>query len=136
MRVLFSLLVLSGLLLAEPLVVITHPQSPIEELSAAQLKLIYLKQRRYWDGVKLEPINLAPNDELRRAFENNILKMSHSQLKNYWLKQHYRGLRPPYPVGSVQSALMFVQKVKGAIAYIPESQLREDVKVLYREPES
>ncbi len=133
MKALSVMLVLLSALNAEPFVLVTHPDSPIESLDESQVKMIYLKQRRYWEGVKLKPINLAAESDVRHSFEKNILKMSHAQLESYWLKQHYKGLRPPYRVESVQSLLMFIQKVEGAIGYIPISSVNDEVKVIYKE---
>ena len=48
------------------------------------------------------------------------------------MKQHYQGHRPPYRVESVKSMILFVKKVKGAIGYIPQSQVNKEVKVIYR----
>lgn len=95
--------------------------------------MIYLKQRRYWKSVKLVPINLPPDSKLRKYVEKNLLKMDHFQLESYWLRQHYKGVRPPYRVESIESVIRFVKKVKGAIGYIPLSKLDKDLKVLYKE---
>lgn len=124
----FSLLALS----AESFVVITHPSSPIEKLTKSQLKAIYLKQRRFWGDTKLTTLNLPPEDHLRKAFENNVLKMDQDQLDSYWMKQHYKGHRPPYRVESVKSMIMFVKKVEGAIGYIPQSAVTDEIKVIYK----
>jgi ABC-type phosphate transport system substrate-binding protein len=136
MRVLTLLILASMTLLsAEPFVLVTHPQSPIETLSDTEVMAIYLKQRRYWNGLKLEPLQLPPENELRQAFEKRVLDMTSAQLENYWLKQHYKGLRPPYRVESIESLLLFVKKVEGAIGYIPLSSVDQGVKVIYREAE-
>lgn len=132
-RIALILLLLLSTLKAEPFVLVTNPKSPIDSLSKSQVRMIYLKQRRYWKSIKLVPINLPPESELRKHFEKSLLKMHHSQLENYWIRQHYKGLRPPYRVESVESVKMFVKKVEGAIGYIPLSKLDKDLKVLYEE---
>lgn len=116
---------------AESYVVITHPKTPLDSLTQWELKAIYLKQRRFWKDTKLTTLNLPPDHPLRKEFENDILQMPKRELDQYWMKQHYKGYRPPYRVESVQSMLMFVQKVEGAIGYIPKSALNSDVKVIY-----
>lgn len=123
-------------LLAEPWVLVTHPQSPIQTLTKSQVKMIYLKQRRYWEGTKLEALNLPPSNLLRQAFEKSVLTLRPTQIKQHWMKQHYKGYRPPYRVESVASVLLFVKKVVGALGYIPLSKVTGDVKVIYKGQES
>jgi len=118
-------------LAAEPYVVITHPQSAIDTLSKSQLRMIYLKKRRFWNDTKLVALNLPPKHMLRQTFEEDILQMNHSQLDDYWIREHYKGHRPPYRVESLKSMLLFVKKVKGAIGYIPASKVDAGVKVIY-----
>ena len=124
----FSLLVIH----AESFVLVTHPGSPIKNLTKSQAKAIYLKQRRFWGDTKLTTLNLPPEHPLRKAFESEIREMTQEELDSYWMKQHYKGHRPPYRVESVQSMLMFVKKVEGAIGYIPQSAVTDDIKVIYK----
>ncbi|MDM5271584.1 hypothetical protein PGH07_05305 [Sulfurovum sp. zt1-1] len=124
----FSLLILHG----ESFVLVTHPKSPIKNLTKSQAKSIYLKERRFWGDTKLTTLNLPPDNPLRKAFESDVLEMTPGELDSYWMKQHYRGHRPPYRVESVQSILMFVKKVEGAIGYIPQRAVTDDVKVIYK----
>lgn len=127
---------MSMILNAEKFVLVTHLKSPINTLTASEARMIYLKKRRFWDDVKLVAINLPPQNSLRKHFENQILKMNSSQLDNYWIKQHYRGQRPPYRVESVESMILFIKKVEGAIGYIPVSKVDQDLKVIYEDGES
>lgn len=118
-------------LYAEPFVIITHPQSPIDTLSKSQARMIYLKKRRFWGETKLIALNLPPKNPLRQTFEHEILKMNEAQLDKYWIRAHYQGQRPPYRVEYLKSMLLFVKKVKGAVGYIPPSQVDSEVKVIY-----
>jgi hypothetical protein len=85
--------------------------------------------------VKLVALNLPPQDPLRKTFEHEILDMSSAQLDSYWIKQHYKGYRPPYRVESIASMILFIKKVEGAIGYIPLSKLDQDLKVIYEDGE-
>lgn len=116
---------------AEQFVLVANPKNPINSLTRPQAKAIYLKQRRFWGDMKLTTLNLPPDHALRRTFEKDVLKMTQNELDQYWMKQHYKGYRPPYRVESVQSMLMFVKKVEGAIGYIPKSAVDKEVKVIY-----
>ncbi len=122
---------LIGVLVAEPFVLVTHPKSPISKLTKGEAKEIYLKKRRFWGEVKLTTLSLPPDAPLRREFEQEVLAMSPNALDNYWMQQHYNGVRPPYRVESVESMVLFVRRVEGAIGYLPKSLVNKDVKVVY-----
>jgi ABC-type phosphate transport system substrate-binding protein len=132
LRVFFFLFLFIPLLHAENILVITNVSNSMEHVTKEELRKIYLKKRRFWKETKLNPLNLPPNDQHRQNFEKDILTMSAEKLDTYWMKQHYRGHRPPYRVESVKSMILFVKKVQGAIGYIPESQLVKGVKIIYR----
>jgi ABC-type phosphate transport system substrate-binding protein len=129
--VIYTILILT--LWGESFVVIVNRDSPISTITQSSLKSIYLKKRRFWNETKLVALNLPASSKSRESFEKSILKMSQSQLESYWLKQHYKGERPPYRVKSPQGMLLFVKRVKGAIGYIPSSLIDGDVKVIYRD---
>jgi ABC-type phosphate transport system substrate-binding protein len=120
------------MLFAEDFVVVVHKDSDIKALTQAELRSIYLKKRRFLNDIKLVAINLPPSNALRQGFEKEILKMDDKKLQRYWMRQHYKGYRPPYRVKSSQSALLFIKKVKGAIGYIPLSLADKDVKIIYQ----
>ncbi len=133
LRLVWIFIAASICLTAEQFVVITHPNNPIDTLTKSQLRMIYLKKSRFWGDTKLVALNLPPTSNLRLTFENKVLKMSYNELDNYWVREHYKGHRPPYRVESVESMLLFVKKVEGAIGYIPVSKIDTGVKVIYEE---
>ena len=134
-RIGWIFIIMSIMLNAEKFVLVTHADSPINTLTQAQVRMIYLKKKRFWGEMKLVALNLPPQDLLRKTFENEILKMNSTQLDSYWIKQHYRGYRPPYRVESIESMILFIKKVEGAIGYIPVSKVDKDLKVIYRDGE-
>jgi hypothetical protein len=93
--------------------------------------MIYLKKRRFWGEMKLVALNLPPQNLLRKSFEKNILNMNAVQLDKYWIKEHYKGYRPPYRVETVESMILFIKKVEGAIGYIPINKMDKDLKVIF-----
>ncbi len=117
---------------SEKFVLIANKNFPLEKLNKDQIKQIYLKKLRFIDGVQIIPINYTPRDLLRKEFENKILQIPPKKLKRYWMKKHYQGTRPPLTQSSSKSAILFVKKVDGAIAYIPHLELTQDIKVIYK----
>lgn len=104
----------------------------MKDISQSKLRAIYLKKLSIIDDIKLIPVNLQARDALRAKFENMVLNMSFGRLKSYWSAQHYLGHRPPLSMKSQKSVIAFIKKVDGAIGYIEEKNLDEDLKVLYR----
>lgn len=126
--VILSLLLTSSI--AEEYVVISAKSMP--NMTLSQLRAVYLKKIIFINDVKMIPLNLGAQDELRLKFEKKVLKMSFSRLKAYWTMQHYLGKRPPISMKSQESVKSFVNKVDGSIAYIDASNIDDSVKVLFR----
>lgn len=135
LRIGWILIIITITLSAEKFVLVAHAKSPIDKLTQAQVRMIYLKKRRFWGEMKLVALNLPPQNFLRKTFENEMLNMNSSQLDSYWIKQHYKGYRPPYRVETVESMILFIKKVEGAIGYIPISKVDKDLKVIYEDGE-
>jgi len=131
MRYLLLLSLSVTLYSSERFVLICNQNFPLLKLSKGQIKQIYLKRIRFIQDVPIIPINFAARDSLRQNFEKSLLRMSTKKLSRYWMHEHYLGMRPPLVQSSVESAIVFVKKVDGAVAYIPYSKLPSDVRVLY-----
>lgn len=136
MRYLLLLSITVMLYGGEKFVLISNKNFPITYLTKAQIKQIYLKRVRFIKDNPIVALNYRASDVLRQGFEKEILGMSPKKLNRYWMKEHYLGKRPPLVQSSVESAIIFVQKVDGAVAYIPYSKLPDDVWVLYKSKES
>jgi len=133
MKKLQALLFLSLLfsnLLADKYVVVSNQK--MKALSKTQIRAIFLKKMQIVNDIKVVPLNTVPKDLLRVSFEKNVLKMSFESLKSYWTSQHYLGHRPPLSMKSQKSIIAFIKRVDGAIGYIEEKNLDQDLKVLYR----
>ena len=101
-------------------------------LSKEQIKAIFLKKIILVNDIELVPLNLKVDAKLRKEFQKEILNMSFTRLQNYWIKEHYLGVRPPLNLHSQQSIKLFVQKVDGAIGYIESRYLDDNLLELYR----
>ncbi len=135
MKRFFLFLSFSALLLqADSYVLIANKDLKLTNISRLYLKQIYLKKHRYFRDVKLIPVNLDVQDAARKSFEKEILKMSRNRLREFWIMQHYEGVRPPLVMHSSKSMIKFVAKIKGALGYIPEKNFssQENVKIIYR----
>jgi ABC-type phosphate transport system substrate-binding protein len=125
---------LSLSLQANEYIVIANKHLHVENITREYIKQIYLKKHKYIENTHLVPVNLQPQSSVRKSFENHILQMSRDRLKRFWTMQHYKGKRPPVIMYSSSSALQFVEKIEGALSYIPAQKLPENanVKIIYR----
>jgi len=130
-RILFALLV-TALLSAREWVLIAHPASGTGEMDAKEIREVYLGKQRFHGALRLYPLQLAADDPLRKQFEAEILRMSRTALREWWIRRHYLGQRPPKVMGSPEAVAAYVEKVPGAVGYVPRSLAADaNVTVLY-----
>ncbi len=131
MKTLLIIGTLCTLLSAAEYSIIISKKIALTEISAQQIRDIYLMKRHTVGNQKIIPLNLLGQDASRIAFENEILKMDRNRLNAYWVKQHFQGITPPITQPSHESIKAFVQNVEGSIGYIPSYMVDSTVKVLY-----
>ena len=118
---------------AGSLAVVVNKGNPVTRLDAAQLEMFFTLSRTSWPG-KLGsaiPLNYAPRDELREAFDRAVLGMSPDEATKFWLDQRIRhGTRPPRQIGDARLTLRLVARLPGAIGYVPAATVDATVKVV------
>lgn len=116
------------------ILVIGHPDISATSIDSAELADIFLKrQSRYADG-KVVPVNRLAKSTIRTQFESAILQLSEREIKKYWLKLRFKGVRPPVIQNSDNAAILFVKRVPGAISYINSDTVPEGTILLFRIP--
>ncbi len=105
---------------APALRIIVHPQNP---LRAAQRELVaeaFLKKVTRWPGgEQIRPVDLRPDDAVRRRFSESILKRSVGAVRSYWQQRIFSGRDvPPPELDSEANVVAFVVKFPGAIGYV------------------
>ncbi len=115
---------------SERLVVIVHPKIT-HDLSDAELAAVFTTRKQNWsDGSRIVPFNFPAKHEVRVAFDQEILEMSPDDVARYWIDRRIRGGNPPpkqVPNGSM--IVKLVQRLEGAIAYVPESNVMDGVRI-------
>jgi len=115
--------------------VIANPGISVEQLTVEQLSAIYLAKMKTWpDGKKIIPVNREANSEIRAEFSGMVFKEPPEALADYWAKLKFKGEKPPLIQESDNSALLFVQRIPGAIAYVGKGTPLNGVKVLLSLP--
>jgi hypothetical protein len=112
------------------LVVIVHP-SIRETLSRSDLAAIFTTRKQAWSGgKKVIPFNFPAKHEYRVAFDQTILRMDPDAVARYWIDRRIRGGNaPPKQVPSAQVILRLVEKLDGAVAYIPRDLVSNKVRI-------
>lgn len=115
-----------------PIALILHKKNPVEKLTSAQVRDLFLKRRQNWEGgLTVVPINHAIDSKISSQFNKLVLKMTDNELANYWVKQSVTGqTTPPQRVSSQALAKRLVATLPGAISYIELDLVDDSVKVV------
>jgi ABC-type phosphate transport system substrate-binding protein len=113
--------------------VVVHPDTPVSDLSLAEVRKVLLGERQYWNS-KL-PVSLlirAPIARERDVVLRVIYQMSEAQFKQYWVAKIFRAevTSPPKIVYSNDMQYDLVSAIPGAIAFVDARNVRSGLKVL------
>ncbi|MHA6205974.1 hypothetical protein ACXU4B_16230 [Dyella soli] len=111
--------------------VITAPRGPHVALDRDTLRNIYLKRIFVdQDGQRLTPVNLPMDSPLRDAFARSVIHMPDTNLQDYWEREYFQGVSPPYVLGSQEAVVRFVALTPGAIGYVAACHVDATVHVV------
>jgi len=112
--------------------IIANDNVDITSVSKDQLSRLFLKKTTKWDnGVKVTPVDLAGDSEVRQNFTQNIHKKSISAINAYWQKKIFTGKGvPPVELQNDKEVIEFVSSTPGAIGYVSASASLNGVKTL------
>src|SRR3989454_12646096 len=113
--------------------VVVHPDSPIDDLSLAEVRRVLLGDRQYWNS-KLPVVLLirAPVARERDVVLRVIYQMTEAQFKQYWVAKIFRAeaAAPPRIVYSNDMQFELLTALPGSIAFVDSRNMRAGVKVL------
>jgi len=117
----------------EPLVIVVNRSNPVNELSMAELRKIFLGNRSHWaNGRRITLVMRDPGEAERRVILRDVCGMNEEQLKNHFLHGLYTGeiLVSPKVLSSPTGVRKFIFNVPGAIGYLRVSDLDDSIKVV------
>ncbi|MGR9053569.1 MAG: hypothetical protein ACU84J_13060 [Gammaproteobacteria bacterium] len=130
---LLSLVAPPGSGAADEILIVTGRDTPVTALTLRELKRIFLKEIQFGnDGVKWIPVNLNSNHPCRLAFSLDLFDKRPEEQELYWNSQYFKGISPPYVVGSQEAMASFVAETPGAIGYLFPCHLNEQLKIVAR----
>src|SRR5664279_4517621 len=113
--------------------VVVNADTPISDLSLAEVRKVFLGERQYWNA-KLPVVLLirAPVARERDVVLRVIYQMSEAQFKQYWVAKIFRAeiTAPPKIVYSSDMQYELVSAMPGAIAFVDARNGHPGVKVV------
>ena len=131
----FMVLLLGGnaYAVARELAIVSNKDFPLNAITAAKVKEIYLGEKLTEGSVKLKP--MEHNDEvLKNRFIEKVMGSSIDGYKAYWIKKFFQeGIMPPMNKASSADVLQSVAQTSGGIGYVWADEVKGDgVKVLLK----
>jgi ABC-type phosphate transport system substrate-binding protein len=113
--------------------VVVNADTPVNNLSLAEVRKIFLGERQYWTAnVPVVLLMRAPVARERDVVLKTIYQMSESRFKQYWIAKIFRAesASAPKVVYSNDMANELVTAIPGAIAFIDSRDLKPGAKVV------
>lgn len=131
---LFCLAALSFPTWSVDFVVVVNKQNNIDSLSKREVIDIYMgRYITFPDGEVAQPVDLPAESPLKSDFYLQLVNKDEQKINAYWARLLFSGrAKPPISASSVEDALSKLNMSQNSIGYIPEDQLTDTVKVVYR----
>jgi ABC-type phosphate transport system substrate-binding protein len=113
----------------DPIVVIVNAANPVDNLSLADLRKLFLSDRVRWDtGKPVAPVMVAAGAPERNLFLKTVCGMTDADFSNYFLQAAFTGksATPPKEVSSSAAVKSFVASSPGAIGFLKGSDFHGD----------
>ena len=119
--------------MVEAVAIVVHPQVPIDDLSFAELRSIFLAERQYWQDrsriTRLVRAAIAPERDL---ILTEIYGMSEDRYRQYWIGRMFRSevASGPKIVFSTDMLRDLVTVIPGSIGFVPLSDVGPGLKIV------
>jgi len=132
LTILAVLWMISLVVYADDLVIIVHPSNTLTEISADDVKKIYLGKKKFFPGGdKVIPGDQSKRTQSYKLFYARIIGKSEAKLKLYWSRLIFAGKgTPPKIIGFGRAVTEWVASQPQAMGYIMRSDADDTVKVL------
>jgi hypothetical protein len=117
----------------ETVAIVTHPDAPVSDLTFEQLRSIFLGEQQFWpDRSRITILMRAPVAPERDVVLRRVYQMDEDRYRQYWIAKMFRAEVPSGPKAVFSSDMTrdLVTVIPGAIAFMPESAVTPDLKVL------
>lgn len=117
----------------EGLAIVVNRENPIESLSMAELRTVFLGERSHWpNGRRITLVMMEPGQPERDTMLRDVCRMSESDLRRRYLQGLLTGevLVSPKTLANPIGVRKFVFNVPGAIGYLRAEDVDDSVKVI------
>ena len=118
---------------APDIVVVVHPDVPVDNLTFAELRRVLLGDREFWSsGVRVTLLIRAPVARERDVAVKGVCEMTEAQFRQHWIAKVFRNETPSGPkiVYSNEMAIDQVMRTPGAITFVEAPKVTKGMKVL------
>jgi len=118
---------------SEPLAIVVNRSNPVDSLSLAELRAIFLSSRSHWANERrITLVMREPGEPERKTIVHDVCGMNENQLKTHVLHGLFTGeiLVSPKVLATASGVRKFIFNVPGAIGYLRVSDVDDSVKVL------
>jgi ABC-type phosphate transport system substrate-binding protein len=115
------------------LAIIVNTTNPVESLSLAELRKVFLGERSHWpSGRRITLVMMEPGQPERRALLRDVCQMNESDFSRHFLHGVFTGevFVSPKTLASPVGVRKFIFNVPGAIGYVRASEVDSSVKAI------
>lgn len=118
----------------DKLVVVTNVNNPIGAVQKKELINLYMgKYAAYSNGMPATPVDIELDDERKKIFYKSLVGLPLARVNAYWSRLKFSGrARPPSKEQTIEDLRMRLEKDDTAIAYLYESEMTNEMKVVYQ----
>lgn len=117
----------------DDMAVVVNPSTPVSDLPLSEVRKVFRGDRQYWSkDVPVVLLIRAPRSRERDVVLRTLYEMSEAQFKQYWIAKIFRAEATAAPkiVYSNNMAKELVTVIPGAIAFLPESEVTDGLKIV------
>lgn len=118
---------------AADMAVIVYKDTPVQSLSFAEMRRVFLGERQYWNAeMPVVLIVRAPVAPERTVVLDRIYRMTEAQFKQYWIARIFRAeaTSTPKVVYSNQTINELVAAIPGAISLVRADEVQPGVRTI------
>ncbi|MGH7280143.1 MAG: hypothetical protein ACRELY_01345, partial [Polyangiaceae bacterium] len=113
-------------------VVIANPNAGVSSVDRGFLADAFLKKTTSWPGgATIRPVDQRASSPVRRAFSEDVLHRSISEVKGYWQQRIFSGRDvPPPELDNDDDVVGYVMRYDGAVGYVSASTQLHGARVI------